>query len=96
MQKFLNIKGTASTNFAGAQLVAINGVKSVRAATATAVATVISYEDGTTVTITTAAQTDFSVQVQLQDAIKAALETSWSHPVYDVVLTSTPSNILPA
>lgn len=96
MQKLLNIKGTASTNFAGAQLVAINGIKSVRAATATATTTVISYEDGTTVTITTAAQTAFSVQVQLQDAIKAALETSWTKPVYDVVLTLAPTNILPA
>ena len=96
MQKFLNIKGDADTNFAGAQLVAINGIKSIRAATATATATVISYEDGTTVTITTAAQAAFSVQVQLQDAVKAALETSWTNPVYDLVLTLTPTNVLPA
>ena len=96
MTKFLNIKGTAATNFAGEQLVAINGIKSVRAATATATTTVIFYEDGTTVTITTAAQAAFSVQVQLQDAVKAALETSWTNPVYDVVLVKAPVSVINA
>ena len=93
MQKFLNIKGDAATNFEGNQLVSLNGVKTVRAATATATATVISYEDGTATTVTTAAQTAFSVQTQLQAAIKEALSTSWTNPVYDVTLVLTPTNI---
>ena len=96
MQKFLNIKGTAAAGFAGEQLVAINGIKTILAATATATTTVISYDDGTATTITTAAQTAFSVQVQLQDAVKAALATSWTNPVYDVVLTLTPTTIVNA
>ena len=62
----------------------------------TATATVISYEDGTATTITTAAQVDFGVQKQLQDAVEAALITSWTSPVYDVVLTLTPTNIVNA
>tara|TARA_R110000751_G_scaffold474_4_gene1723 strand:+ start:1635 stop:1925 length:291 start_codon:yes stop_codon:yes gene_type:complete len=93
MQKFLNIKGDAATNFEGNQLVSLNGVKTVRAATTAALTTVISYEDGTATTITTAAQTDFNVQTQLQAAIKAALSTSWTNPVYDVTLVVTPTNI---
>ena len=96
MQKFLNIKGAAAAAFEGNQLVSLNGIKTIRAATATATATVISYEDGTATTITTAATTAFSVQVQLQEAVKAALETSWANPVYDVVLTLTPVSIVNA
>jgi len=96
MQKFLNIKGDADTNFEGNQLVAIEGIKTVRAATATATATVIAYNDSTTTTITTAAQTAFNIQVEVQAAIKAALETSWTNPVYDVTLTLTPTNVVNA
>jgi hypothetical protein len=96
MQKYLNIKGSAATNFQGNQLVSINGIKTIRAATATGTATVISYEDGTATTITTAAQVAFGVQKQLQDAVKAALITSWTNPVHDLVLTLTPTNIVNA
>lgn len=96
MQKFLNIKGDAAAAFEGNQLVSLNGVKTVRAATATATTTVISYVDGTATTITTAAQTAFSVQTQLQAAIKEALSTSWTNPVYDVTLVLTPVSIINA
>ena len=93
MQKFLNIKGTPATNFSGNQLIGINGIKTIRAATADSTTTVISYEDGTATTITTTAQTDFNVQVQLQNAVKTALSTAWYNPVYDVTLVLTPSAI---
>jgi len=93
MQKFLNIKGTPATNFSGNQLIGINGIKTIRAATADGTTTVISYEDGTATTITTAAPTDFNAQVQLQTPAEAALQTSWTNPVYDVTLVLTPSNI---
>jgi hypothetical protein len=96
MQKFLNIKGAASTNFQGSQLVSLNGLKTIRAATATETSTVLSYEDGTATTITTAAQTGFNVQVQLQQAVAAALATSWVNPVYDVTLVLTPTDIVNA
>jgi len=96
MQKFLNIKGTAATAFQGNQLVSLSGLKTVRAATADAITTVLSYEDGTATTITTAAQTGFNVQVQLQEAVEAALQTSWTNPVYDVTLVLTPTSIVNA
>lgn len=96
MQKFLNIKGTAAAAFQGNQLVSLNGLKTVRAATADATATVLSYEDGTATTVTTAAQTDFNVQVQLQEAVEAALQTSWTNPVYDVTLVLTPTSVVNA
>jgi len=59
MQKYLNLKGTAVAAFQGNQLVSINGIKTIRAATATNVDTLIQYEDGTTTTVKTAAQVDF-------------------------------------
>lgn len=96
MQKFLNIKGTPAAGFQGNQLVSLNGLKTVRAATATDTNTVLQYEDGTTTTIVTAAQTDFNVQVQLQEAVAAALATSWVNPVYDVTLVLTPTSIINA
>ena len=96
MQKFLNIKGDADTNFQGNQLVSLSGLKTIRAATADATLTLLQYEDGTTTTITTAAQTAFNVQVQLQDAVEAALQTSWTNPVYDVTLVLTPDTIVNA
>lgn len=96
MQKFLNIKGDAAAAFEGNQLVAIEGIKTVRAATANATTTVIAYNDGTATTITTAAQTAFNIQVEVQAAIKAALATSWTNPVYDVTLTLTPVSVINA
>jgi hypothetical protein len=96
MQKFLNIKGTAAAGFQGNQLVAINGIKTIRAATATAVTTVISYDDGTATTITHAAQVGFNVQIDLQDAVKAALITPWTVPVIDLTLVITPASIINA
>ncbi len=96
MQKFLNIKGTAAAGFEGNQLVSLSGLKTVRAAAATETNTLLQYEDGTTTTIVTAAQTAFNVQVQLQAAVEAALQTSWTNPVYDVTLVLTPTTIINA
>jgi len=96
MQKYLNLKGTAVAAFQGNQLVSINGIKTIRAATATNVDTLIQYEDGTTTTVKTAAQVGFDVQVQLQEAVKAALETSWTNPVFDVVLVKAPVSVINA
>jgi hypothetical protein len=96
MQKFLNIKGDADTGFQGNQLVSLSGLKTIRAATAASTTTLLQYEDGTTTTITTAAQTAFNVQVQLQEAVEAALQTSWTNPVYDVTLVLTPETIINA
>ena len=96
MQKFLNLTGTAAAAFQGNQLVAINGIKTIRSATATNIATLIEYEDGTTTTVTTAAQVAFDVVVQIQDAVVAALKTSWTNPVYDVALVKDPVSVVNA
>ena len=52
--------------------------------------------NGTTTTVKTAAQVGFDVQVQLQEAVKAALETSWTNPVFDVVLVKAPVSVINA
>jgi len=96
MEKFLNVKGTAAAGYAGTQLVSCNGVKSIRTATATGTATVISYMDGTATTVTTAPSVAFDVQIALQDAVAAALQTSWTRPVYDVELPKAITTIINA
>lgn len=96
MEKFLNVKGTAAAGYAGTQLVSCNGVKSIRTASAIGTATVISYMDGTATTVTTAASVDFDVQIALQDAVAAALQTSWTRPVYDVELPKAITTIINA
>lgn len=96
MQKFLNLKGTAVTAFSGNQLVSINGIKTIRSATATGTATLIAYEDGTTTTVTTAAQVGFDVVTQLSAAVEAALATSWTNSVYDVILVKAPVSVINA
>ena len=96
MQKFLNIVGAAAAGYAGTQLVSINGIKTIRAATATNADTLIQYVDGTTTTITTAAQVGFDVQLALEAAVQSALETSWTRPVFDVQLPRAVTTIINA
>jgi len=86
MEKYLNITGVATAGYAGSQLVSLIGIKTIRAATATAVTTVIQYVDGTATTINHDAQVGFDVQLALEAAVQAALETSWTKPIFDVAL----------
>lgn len=92
MEKFLNITGTATTMYAGTQLVSCNGIKTIRSATATNAATLIEYHDGTTTTITTALQVGFDVVIALNGHVKAALETSWTKPIFDCTLPKAITN----
>lgn len=96
MQKYLNLIGPAAAAFQGSQLVSINGIKTIRSANATSADTLIEYADGTTTTVRTAAQVGFDVVVQLQEAVKKALETPWVKPVYDVVLVKDPVSVVNA
>ena len=96
MEKFLNITGTAATAYAGTQLVSCNGIKTITCLTATGIACLIEYSDGTTTTVTTAATAAFDVQIALQDAVAAALQTSWTRPVYDVELPKAVVSIINA
>ena len=91
MEKFLSIPVTSQGN----QLVSANNVILVEAAgdSATAVTTLITYAGGKIVTLTHAAQVAFSMKLAIQNAIAAALQTSWKNVVYDVSVPQAVNNI---
>lgn len=89
MEKFLSIPVTGLGN----QYVSVAGVKLIDEATSTATATTIHYMDGTTTTITHAADTAFSVLLALQTAMVSALQTNWQNPVWPVSLNVAVSQI---
>jgi len=91
MEKFLSIPVTS----AGNQLVSANNVILVEAASdsATAVTTLITYAGGKVVTLTHAAQVAFSMRDAIQNGIAAALQTSWTNPVYEITVPQAVSNI---
>jgi hypothetical protein len=83
MEKFISIPNTSGTN----QLISSNHVLAV-ISTATGTTTTITYLSGKVVTITTAAQTNYSVRNAIQDAIAASSAYNWTEPVY--VISSLP------
>jgi hypothetical protein len=89
MEKFLSIPVTS----AGNQLVSATNVILVDAASATATATAITYAGGKVVTLTHAAQVAFSVRDAIQTGIANALQTSWTHTVYEIAVPQAVSNI---
>ena len=91
MVQFLSIPVTSQGN----QLVSANNVILVEAAgdSATAVTTLITYAGGKIVTLTHAAQVAFSMKLAIQNAIAAALQTSWTNVVYDVSVPQAVSDI---
>jgi hypothetical protein len=91
MEKFLSIPVTSQGN----QLVSANNVILVEAAgdSATAVTTLITYAGGKIVTLTHAAQVAFSMKLAIQNAIAAALQTSWTNVVYDVSVPQAVSDV---
>jgi hypothetical protein len=91
MEKFLSIPVTSQGN----QLVSANNVILVDSASdsATATSTLITYAGGKVVTLTHAAQVAFSMKLAIQNAIAAALQTSWTNVVYDVTVPQAVSDI---
>lgn len=89
MEKFLSIPVTGS----GDILLNVNEVISVTS-TATGTTTVITYLNGNTATITAAAQVNFSMRKAIQDAIVAALSTSWTRVTYSVITPQAVSGIV--
>jgi len=83
MEKFISIPVTTTGN----QLISSNHVLAV-ISTATGTTTTITYLSGKVVTITTAAQTNYSVRDAIQNAIAASAAITWSEPVY--VISSLP------
>ena len=80
MQKFLNIPVTNEQN----QLVAVSGIVLIEQASTTTV--IITYDGGkaTTITHATAGAGDETQRDAIQDAVVAALTTSWTNPAYNV------------
>jgi hypothetical protein len=92
MEKFLKVTNAPVTG----QLIAINGIKAVGTASATATTVTIKYFDGTTTTVTTAAQVGHDVYSEILNAIATAVATSWQKAYYEVVLPKAVTSILNA
>jgi hypothetical protein len=75
MEKFIYIPVTDL----GDVMVSVTDVLFVYESAEDATETIINYKNGGTLTITHAADTAYGVTVALQQAIKAALATSWTN-----------------
>jgi hypothetical protein len=92
MEKFLQVTNAPNTG----QLISVNGIKAVGTASATATTVTVDYFDGTTTTITTAAQVDSDVYLEVLSAIETAIATSWQRAYYGVVLPKAVTSIVNA
>lgn len=92
MQKFLKVTNAPTTG----QLIAIEGIKAVATASATATTVTVDYLDGTTTTITTAAQVGSDVYEEIVAGITAALQTEWKKPYYLVTSPKAVTSVVNA
>lgn len=92
MQKFLKVTNAATTG----QLIAIEGIKAISTASATATTVVISYFDGTATTVTTDDQVGSDVYEKIVSSVELALQTSWVKPFYEVELPKAVTSIVNA
>ena len=93
MQKFLKVTNAATTG----QLIAIEGIKAISTASATATTVVISYFDGTATTVTVGVdQADSDVYEKIVSSVELALQTSWVKPFYEVELPKAVTSIVNA
>ena len=92
MQKFLKITNAPNTG----QIIALDGIKALGTASATATTVTIDYFDGTTTTVTTAAQVASDVYLQILNSIQIAIATSWQKGYYEVTLPKAVTSILNA
>ena len=92
MEKFLKVTNAPVTG----QLIAINGIKAVGTANATATTVTIDYFDGTTTTVTTAAQVDADVYEKILSAIQTAIAASWQAAYFEIVLPKAVTSIVNA
>ena len=89
MVKFLKITNAPITG----QLISLSEIKAVATATATATTVTIDYADGTTTTVTTAAQVAHDVYSAIVNSIEVALATSWQKPYFEMVLPKAVTSI---
>jgi hypothetical protein len=92
MVKFLYVTNAPNTG----QLISINGIKNIGTSGATASTVTIDYVDGTTTTVTTAAQVDSDVYLEIRNAVETALMTSWVKPYFEVRLPKAVTSIVNA
>jgi hypothetical protein len=92
MQKFLKISNAPNTG----QLIAVDGIKTVATASATATTVTIKYFDGTTTTVTTAAQVGSDVYLEILNSIEVAIATSWQKGYYLTALPKAVASIINA
>ena len=93
MAKFLKITNAPITG----QLISLDGVKAVAtAASGTALTVTIDYVDGTTTTVTTAAQVAHDVYTSILDNMETALATSWQNPYFEISLPKAVTSIVNA
>jgi|TARA_R100001509_G_scaffold162855_1_gene135640 hypothetical protein len=92
MEKFLKITNAPNTG----QLIGLAEVKAVSTASATATTVTVDYADGTTTTVTTAAQVGSDVYLAIVDAIELALQTNWQQPYYELRLPKSVTSIVNA
>lgn len=90
MEKFLKVTNAPVTG----QLIAINGIKAIGTASATATDVTIDYFDGTTTTVITANQVDADVYEEILSAIQTAIATSWQKAYFEVVLPKAVTSVL--
>ena len=92
MQKFLKITNAPNTG----QLIAIDGIKALSTASATATTVTIDYVDGTTTTVLTAAQVGSDVYLEILNSIEVAIATSWQKGYYLTALPKAVTSIVNA
>tara|TARA_Y100001938_G_scaffold144774_1_gene220047 strand:+ start:151 stop:429 length:279 start_codon:yes stop_codon:yes gene_type:complete len=92
MTKFLKVTNAPFTG----QLINLNGVKAVATSGATATTVTIDYTDGTTTTVTTAAQVDSDVYLEIVNSMEEALATSWQKAYFEIILPKAVTSIVNA
>jgi len=92
MEKFLKVTNAPVTG----QLISLSGVKTIATASATAATVTVKYFDGTTTTVTTAAQVGHDVYTAILNAAEDALATSWQKAYYSLSLPKAVTSILNA
>tara|TARA_R100000951_G_scaffold107528_2_gene102994 strand:+ start:2394 stop:2672 length:279 start_codon:yes stop_codon:yes gene_type:complete len=92
MEKFLKVTNAPNTG----QLISLNGVKALATASATATTVTIDYTDGTTTTVTTAAQVVSDVYLAILNGMETALATSWQKSYYELHLPKAVTSIVNA
>ena len=89
MVKFLKVTNAPNTG----QLISLNGIKAIGTSGATATTVTVDYVDGTTTTITTAAQVGSDVYLAIVNSAEIALATSWLKPYYELELPKAVTSI---